>query len=83
MIIPYSIITINNLIYKEERSGKIFCFGSKYNENSIKSWINFYSGIPIEEIKQLYYKSINSSLYKYNNDSFLLKSRIYAEVSSS
>ena len=81
--IPYSIITINNLIYNEERSGTILCFNSNYNENSIKSQISFYSGIPVEEIKQLYYKSISSSLYKYNNNSFSVKARIYAEVSSS
>ena len=34
-VIPYSIITINNLIYKEERSGIILCFKSNYNENNI------------------------------------------------
>ena len=82
-IISYSIITINNLIYNEVRSGIIVCFYSNYNEYNIKSSISFVSGIPIGEIKQLYYKSISSSLYKYNNYSFSVKSRIYAEVSSS
>ena len=52
-MIPFSIITINNFKYKEERKGVIFCFDSKYNENRIKSWINFFSGIPKGEIKQL------------------------------
>jgi len=82
-MIPYSIITIDDGKYKEEKKGIIFCFNSKYNEYKIKSSISFFSRIPIEEIKQLRYKAIDSYLYKYDNNSFLVKSRIYAEVSSS
>ena len=75
-MLKYTIIDSNNI---EKGHGIIIC--SSYNEHSFKSWISSLSGIPIESINELYYLSVDGKLYKYNQNAFNQRARVYARVS--